>query len=518
MIQGFSLIAGQFSKKGTNTFSHSNLNKGEEQNTYTEANISEIELAIDTASEAFFDLRKKNGSEVGRLLKTIASEIELLGESLISLCHKETALPIARITGERTRTVNQLNLFAQLVENNQWKEATIDYGDPNRQPLPKPDIRNLLIPIGPVVVFGASNFPLAFSVAGGDTASALAAGCPVIVKANPSHPGTSELVALAINNAIHKCGFPKGIFSLIQGISHNCGENLVQNPKIKAGAFTGSFNGGISLFKIASNRKEPIPFFAEMGSTNPVFIFPEIMKKENERLANEIFNSFTLGCGQFCTNPGIIILPPDNIHEEFIQSLSQKTMQHEGNQMLSERIKKAYDNEIEELINNHHFQIIAEGKHLQNACNAKTMILKIEAQDFLENKQYQNEVFGPSTILVETNNTKQYYEIANLLQGHLTTSIWATEKELEKNKELLFILEDKAGRIIFNGMPTGVDVGYAMQHGGPFPASTDSRYTSVGAKAIRRFVRPVCYQNILPDELQSKTKNILRQEDGLFLK
>jgi len=418
---------------------------------------------------------------------------------------QETALPPARIKNEIARTCNQLRLFAGLVEEGSWVDARIDRGDPTRTPLPKPDVRSMLRPLGPVVVFCASNFPLAFSVAGGDTASALATGNPVIVKAHHAHPGTAELVGLSVSRAVRECDLPEGVFSLIYGPGSEVGTQLVQHPSIKAGGFTGSRTGGSALMQVAANRPEPIPFYAEMSSVNPVFILASALGDQSEAIASGLAASVTLGAGQFCTNPGLVFIP-DAGSEEFIARMGELMAAASPFTMLTSTICSAYREGTTALNAKARVRLVAAGQSGIQDAAARASLFETDANSFLEDRSLCAEVFGPATLLIKYASREQLIACARSLEGQLTATIHAGEPELNHSSDLVGILEQKAGRVIFNGFPTGVEVGHAMVHGGPFPATSDGRSTSVGTRAGLRFTRPVCYQDFvdsaLPDELK----------------
>lgn len=486
---------------------------------YYEATPAEVDRAVSLAENAFTTYREKTGIEKALFLDEIAEALGEIEEQLIVVCHQETALPEGRLKGELGRTTGQLKLFASLLREGSWVDARIDYSDSSRKPFPKPDTRQMQIALGPVGIFGASNFPLAFSVAGGDTASALAAGCTVIVKAHPLHPGTSELVGKAIIKAAIKCEMPEGVFSLVQGISNEVGLTIVRNPLIKAIGFTGSYNGGKALFDEAQKRSEPIPVYAEMGSVNPVFVLPGVLQKDSKTLVEGLSGSVQLGVGQFCTNPGITILPRITGSDFFESELKKSISNSTSATMLSESIYNGYSDGMEKLKAKKGVQSLAKGTKTENHAQGVPEVLSVAADEFLADKQLEEEVFGPSTLLVSAEGKSEMMNIAESLNGHLTATVHGTEEDLLEYADLLKILERKVGRLLINGFPTGVEVCHSMVHGGPFPATTDSRMTSVGTAAITRFTRPICYQNfpdsLLPDEL--KTANplgILRLENG----
>jgi 2,5-dioxopentanoate dehydrogenase len=473
---------------------------------FHEATLSEVDIAIQKAETAFKDYRKKSGKEKAGFLREIGNEILALGDPLVQRCCQETGLPEARISGERTRTVNQLNLFALLLEEGWWVNARIDTADPERKPVPKPDIRSKQIPLGPVGVFGASNFPLAFSVAGGDTASALAAGCTVVVKAHPAHPGTCEMVGQAIRAAIKKSGMPEGIFSMVHGHSVEVGMHIVKHPFVKAVGFTGSFKGGKALYDAAVRRPDPIPVYAEMGSVNPVFVLPGAMVTYRDTIADGLSASVTLGVGQFCTNPGLVAYEEPADAGEFQEAVANRLKETETGTMLTEGIRQAYLKGLENISRQEGVKTIAQGIKKETGTGGTAALLQVDAKNFLSNKQLEEEVFGPSTLAIKAGNKADLLEIAHKIKGHLTATLYATEDDLKNYGELVDVLERKVGRLIINGFPTGVEVCHSMVHGGAFPATTDSRSTSVGTNAIYRFTRQVSYQNfpdsMLPDELK----------------
>ena len=488
---------------------------------FKEASAEEIDAAIRKASEAFQIYRKKSGKEKAVFLETIADEIMGLGDALIKRCMEESGLPEARLTGERGRTVNQLKLFAQTLKEGSWVDARIDFADPDRKPLPKPDVRSMLKALGPVGIFGASNFPFAFSVAGGDTASALAAGCSIVVKGHPAHPGTSEMVGQAIIQAVKKCNMPEGTFSLLHGASIAVGQAIVRHPFIKAIGFTGSFRGGKSLFDEAAKRKEPIPVYAEMGSTNPIFLLPQALKERKDAIARDLAASVNLGVGQFCTNPGLVFLQESDEEIEFKKLLAEKIGEVGPGVMLTEGIRNSYDTGVENLTKIKGVNLLAQGKSETSACYGSSYLLHANANTFLEEPLLEEEVFGPSTLAITAQNKSELLDAARKLHGHLTITIHGTEEDLQQHQDLIEILEQKAGRLTIDGYPTGVEVCHSMVHGGPFPATTDSRTTSVGTGAIYRFARPVCFQNypqsLLPEELKNENPlDIMRLVDGEY--
>ncbi|MFV8341257.1 aldehyde dehydrogenase (NADP(+)) [Flavobacterium sp. XS2P39] len=462
---------------------------------------SQIDATVQKAQEAFAIYRKKDKDSIADFLDCIGDEILNLGDALLERCHLETALPLARLQGERGRTVGQLKLFASVVREGSWVDARIDTAVPDRLPLPKSDIRHQLMPLGPVAVFGASNFPLAFSVAGGDTASALAAGCPVVVKGHKAHPGTSEMVSGAILKAMKICGMPEGTFSLVHGNSRVVGETLVKHPGIKAVGFTGSYGGGKALFEYANARAEPIPVFAEMGSTNPVFILPGALEEKAEEIASGLAGSITLGVGQFCTNPGLSFVHKTENIALFYNQLNNKVSEVPAGTMLTPEMKNAYDKGVQKTLGVAQVEEFAVGLAAKAPNSATPRIFKTTIANYFENDEnLSEENFGPSSVLVEAQTKEEILKAARNLVGHLTATVFGTAKDFADYSELFDILELKVGRILVNGYPTGVEVCHAMVHGGPYPATTAPQSTSVGSNAIKRFVRPVCFQDY-PDTL-----------------
>ena len=500
------LIAGEYSSRGNSFIQAINpVTKEKMPETFVEATYDEINEACAAAQHAFAIFKHSSGKKRGELLRDIAVGIEELGEELIDRAVAESGLPVGRITGERGRTCGQLRLFASLIEEGSWVNAIIDTALPDRQP-PRSDIRQKLVPLGPVAIFGASNFPLAFSTAGGDTASALAAGCPVIIKGHPSHPGTNALVAAVIAKACEKAGLPAGVFSMIQGSSYKISTVLVQHPAIKAVGFTGSYQGGMALVKAASLRDEPIPVFAEMGSINPIVVLPEKLAADIPAMASNIANSVNLGAGQFCTNPGLIITVDDDSTNQLMSELKNAFSNLPSQPMLNESIFNNYETKKSIQLSAEAVETIALQKK-SDEWHGKPAIAQVSAANFLDDQSFQEEVFGPFSLVVRCADKAEMLEVINAIGGQLTGSIMGTLNDLEEFQEVIPLLENRVGRLIYNGVPTGVEVCHAMQHGGPFPASSDGRFTSVGTEAIKRFVRPVSYQDcpdhLLPEELQS---------------
>lgn len=492
---------------------------------FYKATEKEIDEALVLATEAFEVYRNINKDKKAAFLNAIADEILAIGEELVARASAESGLPLPRLQGELGRTTGQLRLFANLVAEGSWVDAIIDTALPERQPLPRSDIRRMLIPIGPVVVFGASNFPLAFSVAGGDTASALASGCPVVVKAHPAHYGTSALVGGAIIKAVEKTGMPKGVFSMLYDDAYQVGTDLVLHPLTKAVTFTGSYHGGMALMKLGQERKQPIPVFAEMGSINPIIFLPEAIENQAEELAKKYAASITLGAGQFCTNPGLMLAIASPGLEKFKETLSAAIAVVPSATMLTAGIAKNYAKLSGNITEEAGVELLAvsdvKNAELQNQSEAK--VAQVDAATFIKNPTLHEEIFGPYSLLVVAKNQQELEELVSVLQGQLTVTVMAAQNELSSYQSLIHKLTDKTGRIILNGVPTGVEVCAAMQHGGPFPATNDSRYTSVGSTAIYRFVRPLAYQDweqeLLPDELKDgNPAGIFRMVNQQFTK
>ena len=459
-----------------------------------------VERACALAWSAFDSFRELDSELRARFLEAIAEQILALGDDLLERGHMESGLPIARLTGERARTVGQLRLFADELRKGGWLGIRVDPALPDRKPAPRSDLRQRQVPLGPVVVFGASNFPLAFSVAGGDTAAALAAGCPVIVKGHSAHPGTSELVAQAIVAALKLCNLPPGVFSLLNGNSRALGAALVAHPFVKAVGFTGSRSGGLALMKIASERAEPIPVYAEMSSINPVFLLPHALATRAESLGKEFVGSLSLGVGQFCTNPGLILALQSAQLDRFIDSATAALNQVVPGVMLTPGIHEAYEKGVARLLQHPQVSALARGVEAKGKHCGRGALFSVAARDVLQHPELLDEVFGPSSVVIRCSDESQLLEVLEHLEGQLTATVHLDAQDELLAARLLPVLERKAGRLIANGWPTGVEVSHAMVHGGPFPATSDGRSTSVGTSAIERFLRPVCYQDF-PDSL-----------------
>jgi len=478
------------------------------------ANASEAEVAqaATAANIAFTQYRSKTPSQRADFLEAIAEEIQADIETITTAAHRETGLPMARLQGETGRTCTQLKLFATRLRE-PLAPRFVDLANPQRAPLPKADTRLSVLPLGPVAVFGASNFPLAFSTAGGDTASALAAGCTVVVKGHPAHAATSELVTRAIEKAIERCDMPKGIFSLVQGSTPQVSTTLVTHGAIKAVGFTGSLKVGRILSDLCAARAEPIPFYGELGSTNPQFLFPGLLSAQAEQLAATQVQSMLMGHGQFCTSPGVIVAQKGEALNRYIATMTESLASLPAAAMLTPGIAATYQAQLEALLNNSAVTLIAQGQSAEAAHHTRPSAIRVSANDYLASGELQQEIFGPCAVLVECEDTTEVLQIANALEGQLTATIHGNEDELAEQGELIEAVAYKVGRIIFNQMPTGVEVCHSMNHGGPYPASTDSRSTSVGSDAMKRFERPICYQNmpqaLLPDELKSDNPKVI---------
>ncbi len=521
-LTGANFIGPRESREGSVPFRAQDPTRGADLDPeFAEATPEEVEAAVRAAEGAFEAYAAIPAPGRASFLRAVAAQIEALGDGLLGRAEAETALPRPRLTGERGRTANQARLFADVVEEGSWVDARIDRALPDRQPLPRPDVRRMLVPLGPVAVFGASNFPLAFSVAGGDTVSALAAGCPVVVKAHPAHPGTSELVARAVLAAADETQMPGGVFSMVHGPSPAVGQTLVMSPAIQAVGFTGSFRGGKALFDAATRRAQPIPVFAEMGSANPVFVLPGALAARGAEIAEALAASVTLGCGQFCTSPGLVFLPPGPEAEACLEELGGRLGGAPAGTMVHAGIKAAYDAELKEVTSLPGVKLAvratARGSHADT--EAQAALLVVDRSDWARQPRLGEEVYGPATMAVRCESPAAFIEAARTLRGHLTATVHATDADLAAYPELLSVLRSKAGRVLVGGVPTGVEVSAAMHHGGPWPATTDSRATSVGTAAIGRFARPVCFQNVpdaaLPEELRdSNPRALWRLVDG----
>lgn len=465
---------------------------------------ADVDAAVVAAEEAFISYSQLSRTERAAFLNRIADEIDARGDAITEIGSQETGLPEARLVGERGRTVGQLRLFATHIEAGDYLDRRHDEALPDREPLPRPDLRLMQRPVGPVAVFGASNFPLAFSVAGGDTASALAAGCPVVVKGHSAHPGTGEIVAQAIDAARIACGIHPGVFSLVQGGNREVGAALVQHPLIQAVGFTGSLVGGRALFDLCAQRQEPIPFFGELGSVNPMFVLPNAVAARGYAIAEGWTGSLTMGAGQFCTNPGLAIVLDGSDADAFAETAKAALDEVAAQTMLTDGIAQAYQQGVQRIQGSAGVQEV-----MTSTCNlreATPYLFTATGDAWLANEELGEEVFGPMGLIVRAKDTEQMLAIARSLKGQLTCTLHMDEADLPMAQQLLPWLERKAGRVLANGFPTGVEVCDAMVHGGPYPASTNFGATSVGTMAIRRFLRPVCYQNIMPGLLPDDLK------------
>jgi 2,5-dioxopentanoate dehydrogenase len=490
--------------------------------TFSGASDDQIDQAASLANKAFDTYRSTTGLQRAIFLEKIAEGIEGLGQALLDCTSIETGLPIARLQGERARTTGQLRMFAEVARSGLWQIPVFDSALPDRQPLRRPDLRTRMIPLGPVAIFGASNFPFAFSVAGGDTASALAAGCPVVVKAHPSHPGTSELIATVIQTAVKECGLPEGVFSMVAGIGNQVGARLVSHSAIQAVAFTGSRKGGTALCRLAQTRLQPIPVYAEMSSINPVFLLPSALAARGATIAKGFVDALTLGAGQFCTNPGLVFGIKSEEFELFCTSVAAEVAVRPSGSMLNPSIHANYVNGVNALSMIEGVEHIAAGQPSDSPCGAQVNVFRISAEVFKKAPELHEEVFGPCSVMVECSNLNQMLELAEHLEGQLTAALQMDNKDTVAAQFLLPTLERKAGRLIVNGFPTGVEVSHAMIHGGPFPATSDSRGTSVGSRSLERFLRPVCYQDfpatLLPACLADENANsVSRIQDGITI-
>ena len=515
-LHGLNLIGGVTSGAGGSRFAAVDPATGASlEPEFREATAGEVDAALAAAEDAFAAYRRLPPSQVAAFLEAIGAELLALGPALVARAQAETALPAARLEGERGRTVGQLRLFAEVVREGSWVEARIDPALPERTPAPRSDLRRMLVPIGPVVVFGASNFPLAFSVAGGDTAAALASGNPVVVKAHPAHPGTSELAAGAVLAAARATGVPAGVFSLLHGPSPAVGLGLVRHPRTRAVAFTGSLAGGRALFDAAAARPDPIPIFAEMGSVNPVFLLPGALAERGPAICRGLAESVTRGVGQFCTNPGVVFAVRDAAYAAFVEALAAAIATVPPGTMLTRDICARYHAGLADAARIPGVRVVGQGAQPVDRlrCGAGAQVLATDLATWRAQPVLRREVFGPATLLVECDSVAALVEAARELAGQLTATVHGTAAELAGSGELVDALAQHVGRVVFGGYPTGVEVTHAMQHGGPYPATTDARTTSVGTAAIARFARPVCYQNAPADLLPPA----LRDENPLGL-
>jgi 2,5-dioxopentanoate dehydrogenase len=519
-LQGLSILGFSRARAAEVAFAAANPAVGEMlPEKFYRASTKDVEQAAQLSARAFAVFSEWSGARRAALMKRIAELLEANTSAIVERASAETALPPTRLQGELARTCFQLRFYGEAAASGLAVGARIDHSDPQRKPQPKPDVRSMTRPLGPVVVFGASNFPLAYSVAGGDTASALGAGCTVIVKAHPAHPGTSELVGALIQQAARENGTPDGVFSLLFDDGHETGAALVRHPLVKAVGFTGSRRGGRALMDLAAARPEPIPVFAEMSSINPVFILPNALQQKPEDLAAGLHASVTLGVGQFCTNPGLVFVERGSAANAWLQKLESLMAATPPGTMLTAAICSAYRNGLEKFARTPGVRRMTGVKTEMEKTRAGAALFVTDGNIFLENHHLMDEVFGPSTLVVECDSREQMLAAARQLEGQLTATIHGTPEDFAADRDLLAVLETRAGRLVCNGFPTGVEVCHAMTHGGPYPATADGRSTSVGTRAIERFVRPVCYQNFpdaaLPDELkESNPLGLWRLVDG----
>lgn len=514
-LHGKSLIGFTESTNGGSVFRAFNPATGEVlPGEFVAATAEQLERAVALAASAAPVLRRPSGARRGAMLRAIAVAIEAAGEEVIVRAHQETALTLDRLRGELARTTNQLRLFASVCEEGSWVDARLDTAQPERKPQPRPDLRSMLRPIGPVVVFGASNFPLAFSVAGGDTASALAAGNPVLVKAHPAHPGTSELVGRAIVAALREFGAPEGTFALLFDDGVEVGRSLVKHPLAKAVGFTGSRRAGRALMDLAAARPEPIPVFAEMSSSNPLFVLPGALRERGEQIAAGLVASFTLGTGQFCTKPGVVFVERGEHGDVFVTRLVDLVKNATTGVLLTPGIATSYRAGVES--RKGAIRLLAGGTAAER-CDANAAVFETDCDTLTT--ELVEELFGPTALIVRCNSAEEMLNFAGNMPGQLTATLQGTDEDLSQLSPLVEAVQARVGRVIFNGFPTGVEVSHAMMHGGPYPATSDTRFTSVGTLAIHRFARPVCFQNFpdeaLPEELQDANPvGILRLVNG----
>jgi 2,5-dioxopentanoate dehydrogenase len=521
-LHGRHLISGNPVESTGGQFQALNPTTGELLATsFHEAGATEVDAALKAADEAFDALRTAEVETRAKFLDALGDEIVALGDELLNRAHAETALPMARLQGERARAVGQCKLFASLIREGSWAMPTIDHAIPDRQPLPKPDVRRVMQPIGPVVVFGASNFPFAIGVVGTDTVCALAAGCSVVVKGHPAHPGTCEMLATAVYAALEKVGLSAGCFSLVHGRSNELGAALVQHPLAQAVAFTGSLKGGRALFDLAVSREVPIPFYGEMGSVNPVFLLPGALAQRGAQIAENYIGSVTLGVGQFCTNPAVVVGARGAALDGFVQAAADAAGKWAPSTMLHAGISSAYDAGTKAICATEGLSVAGQSAAAPSsaASQAACIIYRTELRNLEAHEHLQHEVFGPCSIVTSCDGKEDMLRFAKQLQGQLTATIHGTEDDLREYADLVRVLERKVGRIIFNGFPTGIEVCPSMHHGGPYPAATHSFFTSIGTGSIYRFVRPVCYQTFpdfaLPVPLrEDNTTGAMRNVDG----
>ncbi|WP_375580054.1 aldehyde dehydrogenase (NADP(+)) [Marivirga tractuosa] len=517
MITGKNYLGKELSNDGEVQFRTFNpIDNKETEPTFFEATREEVNMAVGKAAKAFEVYKKKSDLEIAEFLEAIATELEADAEALKEIYRTESGLPEARSNGEFTRTVNQLRAFSEMLKDGSWVDAIIS------NPEGKPDIRRMQIPFGPVAVFGASNFPFAFSTAGGDTASALASGSPVIVKSHPLHAGTGELVSRAIVNAAIKTGMPDGVFSNLNSKGIEVGEWLVKHPKIKAVGFTGSYKAGVAIEKLAANRPEPIPVYAEMGSVNPVVALPSSLEQKSDDWSEQYAGSITAGCGQFCTNPGLILAIESPALDSFIEKLGTKLSKVAPSVMLSPEIQRQFEAAKSEVLSQDGYNQINKFDGDLQPNYGRQEVISVSGESFLQNSAFHKEVFGPFSVVVKCKDKDQLNEVLRNMEGQLTgTILSADQQELQEYNDIIESLRETVGRIVYNNVPTGVEVCAAMTHGGPFPATSNAKFTSVGLTAVQRWVRPISYQDwpdeLLPEALKSSNPlGILRNVNGRF--
>jgi NADP-dependent aldehyde dehydrogenase len=503
------LLIGQSVRRGTNGVSYAidAASGGRLEPGFGGATLEDVDAACALAWAAFDIFRETTLEARADFLETIAANILAAGDALIERCAAESGLPRARIEGERARTVGQLRMFAGVVRAGDFLEARIDPAQPERKPAPRVDLRLRHIGLGPIAVFGASNFPLAFSVAGGDTASALAAGCPVIVKAHAAHPGTSELVGMAVQKAVKDCEMPEGTFSLLFGSGREIGQGLVRDPRIKAVGFTGSRHAGTELMAVAAARPEPVPVYAEMSSINPVLLFPHALEQRGEAIAQAFVQSLTLGAGQFCTNPGLILAVEGPALDRFVAAASEALRRAPAATMLTPGIHRAFEMAVSKFVEHPQVQTVARAQPATGANKGQGALFVTSAVAFREQTELQEEIFGAASLIVRCPDLHTMRELIESLEGQLTAALQIDEADYAAARSFLPSLERRVGRVLVNGFGTGVEVAHAMVHGGPYPSTADGRSTSVGSLAIRRFLRPVSYQDmpeaLLPESLKT---------------
>lgn len=519
-LTGHSLVAGHDLEGAAGSFSAVDPSTGTALDPeFTALSVDQVRAATAAAATAFPQYRASTPAHRAEFLEAVAEAIEDLGEELLERAHAESGLPLARLTGERARTTSQLRLFADVVRLGDHLGVRVDPALPDREPLPRPDLRMRQVPLGPVAVFGASNFPLAFSTAGGDTAAALAAGCPVVVKAHPAHPGTAELVAHAVTVAAARTGMPSGVFSLVHGLDTEVGTALVTDPAICAVGFTGSRSGGLALVAAAAARPRPIPVFAEMSSVNPVVLLEGAVAADPAALATAYLASLTMGAGQFCTNPGLVFVPGTDAGDAFVAEVANQGRASAGQTMLTDRIARSYEQGRAGLAGDERLDVVAQGSPGPGPNDPAPLVVTSRLEDVVADPGLQGEVFGAAGLLVRYPDTVALRDALSQLEGQLTATVHAVDADLEEATGLLPVLETIAGRVAFNGWPTGVEVSHAMVHGGPFPATSNVGTTSVGTLAIERFQRPVCYQDVpdavLPEPLREDNPwQLTRRVDG----